>query len=277
MPPTISNHPSDIFELFACKNYNQNAAKLLTIWSVIWRPFRVIAYSSPPVYGVLRHFGYSTSRKVIGQRLHSRRSPRLVHATATMAPRGSSAVNGRVAYQQLRDPGSPGCRHETGQARQGSRRGERADRVPLALARAMQVISQKDEELRSVAPVRHAPPSRPPRAHRLKSRARQNRAQPSGGIGRGTCTGADRARTAGGARDGALSIAHDPIRVERGHRCEDTHPRRRRRRTPSWRAQHAPHQIRRSPSPSARLSAMKLSGQVFSCVTARTAVHLAGK
>ena len=140
----------------------------------------------------------------------------------------------------------------------------------------MQVISQKDEELRSVAPVRHAPPSRPPRAHRLKSRARQNRAQPSGGIGRGTCTGADRARTAGGARDGALSIAHDPIRVERGHRCEDTHPRRRRRRTPSWRAQHAPHQIRRSPSPSARLSAMKLSGQVFSCVTARTAVHLAG-
>ena len=27
MPPTISNHPSDIFELFACKNYNQNAAK----------------------------------------------------------------------------------------------------------------------------------------------------------------------------------------------------------------------------------------------------------
>ena len=143
--------------------------------------------------------------------------------------------------------------------------------------RAMQVISQKDEELRSVAPVRHAPPSRPPRAHRLKSRARQNRAQPSGGIGRGTCTGADRARTAGGARDGALSIAHDPIRVERGHRCEDTHPRRRRRRTPSWRAQHAPHQIRRSPSPSARLSAMKLSGQVFSCVTARTAVHLAGK
>ena len=84
--------------------------------------------------------------------------------------------------------------------------------------------------------------TRPPRAHRLKSRARQNRAQPSGGIGRGTCTGADRARTAGGARDGALSIAHDPIRVERGHRCEDTHPRRRRRRTPSWRARHAPHQ-----------------------------------
>ena len=101
MPPTISNHPSDIFELFACKNYNQNAAKLLTVWSVLGRPFRVIAYSSPPVYGVLRHFGYSTSRKVIGQRLHSRRSPRLVHATATMAPRGSSAVNGRVAYQQL--------------------------------------------------------------------------------------------------------------------------------------------------------------------------------
>ena len=101
MPPTISNHPSDIFELFACKNYNRNAAKPLTIWSGIWRPFRVIAYSSPPVYGVLRHFGYSTSRKVIGQRLHSRRSPRLVHATATMAPRGSSAVNGRVAYQQL--------------------------------------------------------------------------------------------------------------------------------------------------------------------------------
>lgn len=63
-----------------------------------------------------------------------------------------------------------------------------------------------------------------------------------GGIGRGTCTGADRARTAGGARGGALSIAHDPIRVERGHRCEDTHPRRRRRRTPSWRARHAPHQ-----------------------------------
>ena len=61
MPPTISNHPSDIFELFACKNYNQNAAKLLTVWSVLGRPFRVIAYSSPPVYGVLRHFGYSTS------------------------------------------------------------------------------------------------------------------------------------------------------------------------------------------------------------------------
>ena len=60
MPPTISNHPSDIFELFACKYYNQNAAKLLTIWSVIGRPFRVIAYSSPPVYGVLRHFGLST-------------------------------------------------------------------------------------------------------------------------------------------------------------------------------------------------------------------------
>ena len=72
MPPTISNHPSDIFELFACKNYNQNAAKLLTIWYGIWRPFRVIAYSSPPVYGVLRHFGFSkylqaNSSKMFGE------------------------------------------------------------------------------------------------------------------------------------------------------------------------------------------------------------------
>ena len=57
--------PSDIFELFACKYYNQNAAKLLTVWSVIGRPFRVIAYSSPPVYGVLRHFGYSTYIEVV--------------------------------------------------------------------------------------------------------------------------------------------------------------------------------------------------------------------
>jgi hypothetical protein len=44
IPPTISNPSPNIFELFACKYLNQNAAKLLTVWSLIGRPFRVIAY-----------------------------------------------------------------------------------------------------------------------------------------------------------------------------------------------------------------------------------------
>jgi len=44
IPPTISNPSPNIFGLFACKYLNQNAAKLLTVWSLIGRPFRVIAY-----------------------------------------------------------------------------------------------------------------------------------------------------------------------------------------------------------------------------------------